>query len=479
MNRRSFLKTTASAAALAAFSPSLHAIVEPVWGPYRLSLAEWSFHNSLEKGKMTHLDFPMIARKEFGIDCIEVVDQFFADKANDVQYLKKYRTRADNEGVRVGLLMVDTNGRLGAASAEERQKAIDATKTWIEAGKYMNCLTVRINAYGEGTPDELRDRLVESCSPLADFAAARNMNLVIENHGELSSDPVWLTSLIKAVNKANFGTLPDFGNFPDTTNKYDAVEMMMPHAKAVSAKAMKFTAGGLVEETDFFKMMRIVRDGGYHGYVGIETEVGTAEEEHEAIRATRDLLLWVHGEESKCKPVFNEKNLYGWIKMEGGDWTIENGVLTGRNGQNWSTDPAKSGSWLRTRDEHSDFRLELQYKINQGGNSGVFFRSALEKNPAFTGFEVQIYDSPGTPPTKTGPGSLYDFAAPTKNNIRPAGQWNTMTLNANGDKVRVEINHEKVLEATVNRARRGYIGLQNHDSNSVVQFRNIRIEDLS
>ena len=421
----------------------------------------------------------MIARKEFGIACIEVVDQFFADKANDVEYMKAYRTRAGNEGVRVGLLMLDTNGRLGAASTEERQKAVDATKKWIEAAMYMNCLTVRINARGDGTPEELLNRLVESCSPLADFAEERKLNLVIENHGELSSDPVWLTNLVKAVNKPNFGTLPDFGNFPDTTNRYDAVEMMMPYAKAVSAKAIKFTTGGLVEETDFFKMMRIVRDGGYHGYVGIETEVGTAEEEIEAVRTTRDLLNWVHGEESKCKPIFNEKNLYGWIKMEGGDWTIEDGVLVGRNGLNWSTDPAKSGSWLRSREEHADFRLELQYKINQGGNSGVFFRSALEKNPAFTGFEVQIYDAPGTPPSKTGPGSLYDFAAPTKNNIRPAGQWNTMTLSAIGDKVRVEINHEKILDTTINRAKRGFIGLQNHDSTSIVQFRNIRLEDIS
>jgi hypothetical protein len=302
--------------------------------------------------------------------------------------------------------------------------------------------------------------------------------VVIENHGNLSSDPAWLVSVMKAVNKPNFGTLPDFGNFPDEINRYDAVEALMPYAKAVSAKSEKFSDYGMVTDTDFFRMMRIVRDAGYHGYVGIESSPGKAEAEYDAVRNTRNVLNWVREEQIKCKPIFNGKDLKGWTKIEGGEWLVENGVLAGRNGVNWSTNPEKTGSWLSTEKQYSNFRLELQFAINQGGNSGVFFRSSHKKNPAFTGYEMQIHDSHGRPPSKGGPGSLYAVAAPEKNLIRPAGQWNSATITAQGNKIRVEMNGEKILETEQSRSSRGYVGLQNHDDKSVIRFKNIRLEEL-
>jgi hypothetical protein len=272
--------------------------------------------------------------------------------------------------------------------------------------------------------------------------------------------------------------LPDFGNFPSEVNRYDAVEMFMPYAKAVSAKSMRFTPEGLVEETDYFRIMRIVRDGGYNGYVGVESSPGSQGEEAAAIRKTRDLLIKIRDQQKRCKPVFNGRNLDGWAEIEGGEWMVENGVLTGRNGRNWSTNPEKTGSWLSTKKEYGDFRLELQYSINERGNSGVFFRSSHEKNPAFTGYEMQIHDGAGRPPTKTGPSSIYDTVAPTKNLVRPAGQWNTAAIVARGPKIEIEMNGEKVLEAELTRSLKGYIGLQNHDDRSVVKFRNIRLEEL-
>ena len=138
----------------------------------------------------------------------------------------------------------------------------------------------------------------------------------------------------------------------------------------------------------------------------------------------------------------------------------------------------KAGSWLHTRKAYGDFRLELQYTVNERGNSGIFFRSALEKNPAFTGYEVQIYDAPGQPPSKTGPTSIYDTVAPTKNLVRPAGQWNTVTILARGPKIVVEMNGEQVMATELTRSRRGHIGLQNHDDRSVVKFRNLRLREL-
>jgi hypothetical protein len=304
------------------------------------------------------------------------------------------------------------------------------------------------------------------------------MNVAIENHGGPSSDPVWLTAVMKEVNRSNFGTLPDFGNFDDSVDRYDAVEAMMPFAKAVSAKAAQFTPEGLVAETDFFRMMRIVRDGGYHGHVGIESGAATQEGEADAIRKTRDLLLRIAAEHARCRPIFNGRDLDGWTQIQGGEWTVENGVLVGRNGQGWTTNPEVSGSWLRTNREYGDFRLELQYAINARGNSGVLFRSGLEKNPSFTGYELQIFDGHGRAPDARGPSSIYQVAAPSQNLVRPADQWNTVTILARGPQIIVEMNGQRVIETQHDRSLRGYIGLQNHDARSVVQFRNIRVEEL-
>lgn len=478
MDRRTFLKTTTAAAGAFAFMPS-HTIGAPAREqPFKISLAQWSLNRTLKAGKARNIDFPLIARRDFGIDAIEFVDQFFADKASDKAYLTDLKKRADAEGVYCHLIMIDTTGPLGAAEKSARDTAVEKTFAWIDAAKFLGCRLIRVNAHGDGNADELRDRVAESCARLADRAAQAGLSVAIENHGKLSSDPDWLISLIKAVGKDNFGILPDFGNFPPETNRYDAVETFMPYAKAVSAKATRFSDYGMVTDTDFFRMMRIVRDGGYYGYVGIESSVEKMEEEYDAVRHTRDVLAWIREEQGKCNSIFNGKNLDGWKKIEGGDWTIEDGILIGTNGVNWSTNPEKTGSWLSTQKQYKDFRLELQFNINSGGNSGVFIRSSHERNPAFTGFEMQIYDASGQPPTRTGPGSLYDFAAPEKNLFRPAGQWNSATIVAQGKKIRLEMNGERILETEQDRTLKGYIGLQNHDSKTQVRFKNIRLEEL-
>ena len=481
MNRRTFLALSAGAAAglCRRWGGRSAAYAQAEATPFRISLAEWSLHRALRAGKLTNLDFPRVAKQEFGIDCVEFVDQFFADKAKDMDYLEDLKTRADGEGVALGLIMLDTTGSLGARSDKARAGAVEKTCAWIDAAAFLGCHAIRVNARGGGTPDELRGRMIESCSQLADYAAERDINVTIENHGGPSSDPAWLVSVMEGVNKPNFGTLPDFGNFPAEVDRYDAVEAFMPYAKAVSAKASRFTAGGLVEETDFYRMMRIVRDGGYTGYVGIESAPPSAELEADAIRMTRDLLRRIRDQQRRCRPIFNGKDLEGWVVVEGGEWTVEDGVLVGRNGRNWSTNSDVTGSWLRTAREYGDFRLELQYTISEESNSGVFFRSAADKNPAFTGYEMQIFDAPGTAPSKQGTSGIYDVVAPSENRVRRAGQWNTVTIIAKGRQIAIEMNGARVVDAELDRSMRGYIGLQNHDERAVVRFRNIRIEDLS
>jgi len=480
MKRRTFLALsagTAGALALRPFDVGAAGDAAPE-DPFKISLAEWSLVKTIRADKMTNLDFPRVAKQEFGIDCIEFVDQFFSDKAADMAYLRELKQRAEDEGVTMGLIMIDTNGPLGATRQGQRDRAVEKAYAWIDAAKFLGCHTVRVNARGDKDPGVLRDCVAESCARLADYAAERDINVAIENHGGPSSDPPWLVSVIEQVDKPNFGILPDFGNFPAEVDRYDAVEAFMPYAKAVSAKSGSFTPEGLVAETDYFRMMRIVRDGGYTGHVGIESGAAEQEGEAKAILLTRDLLQRICGEQKRCTPVFNGRSLDGWEVVQGGEWAVEDGVLVGRNGRDWSTNPEKMGSWLRTADQYGDFRLELQYAISEGGNSGVFFRSALEKNPAFTGYEMQIHDSPGQPPSKGGPSSIYDVVAPTKNLVRPAGQWNTVTIIAQGPHVAIEMNGERVIDTELTRSARGYVGLQNHDERAVVRFRNIRLEDL-
>lgn len=478
MHRRTFLALSTAAALCHVTGGRIRTAAAQTQSPFKISLAEWSLNQTIRARKLSNLDFPRVAREVYEIDCVELVDQFFANKLNDKTYMADLKKAAGDAGVAIGLLMLDTNGPLGTNIDPQRKKAIEKTRAWLDVAAFLGCKTVRVNARGNGTPDELRELVADSCSTLADYAAERNLNLVIENHGGPSSDPEWLTSVMKAVNKPNFGTLPDFGNFPPEIDRYDAVEAFMPYAKAVSAKAIGFTPEGECAETDYGRMMRIVRDGGYAGYLGIESEPHGQENEADAILKTRNLLRAVMAQQENVQPIFNGRNIEGWTAVGGGDWAVENGVLIARNGKNWSTDPEKSGSWLRTNEQYGDFRLELQYAINKGGNSGVFFRSAEQKNPAFTGYEMQIVDFAGKEPSKGGAGAIYDVVAPSKNRVRPAGRFNTVTIVAQAKHITIEMNGEKVLDTELDRSEKGYIGLQNHDDHSEASFKNIRIQRL-
>jgi hypothetical protein len=181
------------------------------------------------------------------------------------------------------------------------------------------------------------------------------------------------------------------------------------------------------------------------------------------------------GNKEQGKALFDGRDIAGWVVMYGGEWTVEDGVLVGRNGKDWSTNPEKSGSWLRTGKQYSDFILELDYAINDGGNSGIFIRSALEKNPAFTGHEMQITADYGGQPSKGSAGSLYAVIAASKNMSKPAGEWNHVRITTKGRNIQITWNGEQTVDYETDRLTTGYIGLQNHDAKSVVKFRNIRI----
>ena len=178
---------------------------------------------------------------------------------------------------------------------------------------------------------------------------------------------------------------------------------------------------------------------------------------------------------AETEVLFNGRDLSNWVVMHDGEWKVEDGVLVGRNGTNWSTNPEKSGSWLRTQKQYKDFVLEFEYSISPRGNSGVFFRSDTAKNPAFTGYELQITDDHGRNPSKGSTGALYDVVAASKNMSKPSGEWNRVRIEARGPAIKVWLNGEQVVEHQGTRRASGYIGLQNHDNRTTVKFRNIQV----
>ena len=177
------------------------------------------------------------------------------------------------------------------------------------------------------------------------------------------------------------------------------------------------------------------------------------------------------------KELFNGRDLTGWVALHGGEWKVEGGAIVGRNGTNWTTNPEKSGSWLRTEKQYRDFVLELEFAINDKGNAGVFIRSAVEKNPAFSGHEMQILDDHGREPKKSTTGALYDVVAATKNMSRPAGEWNKARITCKGKRIQINLNGEDIIDYETDRLTRGYLGLQNHDAHAVIKFRNIRVTE--
>lgn len=311
LNRRSFLQhaTMATGAAVAAataggLSPSVLAdgpAPKPESKLFRISLAEWSLHKALFAGQMDHLDFPRVARMDYGLYGIELVNQFFKDKARDRKYLAAFRQRADDLNVRCLLIMIDGEGALGDPDEKKRLKAVENHHRWVEAAKYFNCHSIRVNAEtnGVGSPEDQMKRAADGLRRLSLFAKDLGLGVIVENHGHLSSNGAWLASVMREVGMANCGTLPDFGNFAisdkETYDRYRGVQEMMPYAKAVSAKSHDFDQLGNESHTDYRRMMRIVLDSGYRGWVGIEYE-GDKLSEPEGILHTKWLLERIQGE---------------------------------------------------------------------------------------------------------------------------------------------------------------------------------------
>jgi L-ribulose-5-phosphate 3-epimerase len=300
MKRRSFIRNSALGITALAVNPLIARTTYQK--SLQISLAQWSLHRSFNDGILDPVDFASIAMEKYQIEAVEFVNGFYLDKANDEKFWNHMNARSGEAGVKNLVLMVDDEGDMGAASEKVRLKSVENHYKWVNAAKLLGCRTMRVNAFGDRDRDIYKACIKETMSKLADYAAQSDINIVIENHGLFSSDASLIAEIIREVNRPNFGSFPDFGNWclsakwgstqGDCSKEYDryqGVAELLPYAKAVSAKSYNFNAEGEDTTIDYFRMMKIVKESDYNGYIGIEYE-GTELGEHEGILNTKELM---------------------------------------------------------------------------------------------------------------------------------------------------------------------------------------------
>jgi len=287
---------------------------------FNISLAQWSLHKSffgeglsswenfgklwdehpdkVLQGVLNPVDFPTIAKRDFGINAVEYVNVFYYSKKNDLQFWKDLRKQCDDQGVKSLMIMCDREGNLGDTDEAARTQAVENHYGWVDAAKILGCHSIRVNAAGNGTAEEVKAAAIDGLGRLTAYGQDNGINVIVENHGGYSSDGQWLSSVIAEVASDYCGTLPDFGNFCvegghgnciREYDRYQGVKELMPFAKGVSAKSHDFDEEGNETHTDYERMMKIVKDAGFTGYVGVEYE-GDVLSEADGIKATKKLL---------------------------------------------------------------------------------------------------------------------------------------------------------------------------------------------
>lgn len=287
-------------------SPLLAAMNNADTPLFRISLAQWSLHKLLFANEIDNLDFASEARS-MGFDAIEYVNAFFKDKAEDRSYLRQMNARASDSGVTQLLIMCDGEGALGDADEQARTQSVENHKKWVHAAKTLGCHSIRVNAASSGSYEEQQKLAADGLRRLTEFAEPYGINVIVENHGGYSSNGAWLSGVMKQVDHPMCGTLPDFGNFcmdwsrsgePDAWyDRYKGTGELMPFAKAVSAKSHEFDADGNETGTDYRRMMQVVLDSGYRGWVGVEYE-GSKHAPRDGSKLTRKLLETIRDEMS-------------------------------------------------------------------------------------------------------------------------------------------------------------------------------------
>jgi sugar phosphate isomerase/epimerase len=250
-----------------------------------LSLAAWSLHRAFEAGEIDQIGMVKLAGK-LGFAGFELLNTFFPVPTE--LYLRELLSVAEDAGQELVLIMCDDEGDLAAEDRSERIQAARNHRRWVDVAVRLGCGAIRVDVGVEhevGQPT--LDHAAEALGALLEYASGE-VKVLIENHGGVSSDPAWVVALIDRVGDTNLGTLPDFGNF-GSFDRYDGVAALIPFAGGLSAKCYDFDERGEETTIDFQRIVRIARDGGYRGFIGVEYE-GVRLPEEDGVVAAKRLL---------------------------------------------------------------------------------------------------------------------------------------------------------------------------------------------
>ena len=229
-----------------------------------ISLAQWALVDEVNSGKWKTLDFPKIARQDFGLDGIEFVNTLFEVPTQG--YLNQLKKNAEDNGVTMVLIMVDDEGDGCSASHSDRVQFGINHRKWIDIAHYLGCHAIRTNCRGpkEFDREEALKWSVETYQMLLEYAVQAKIKVLIENHGGVSNDADWMVSLFNTVNNLYFGSYPDWRGPSASFDNVGYLTKMLPYAYGMSYRNQP------TEELSA-KMIKLVKDSGYRGWYGIES----------------------------------------------------------------------------------------------------------------------------------------------------------------------------------------------------------------
>lgn len=268
ITRRNFFEKSMAVGATGVLAPSLLSSVLPAPTPRMIkddiSLAQWALVEEIRSGKWKTLDFPSVARKDFGLNGIELVNLLFEVPLEG--YLRQLKKNAEDNNVTMVLIMVSNEGDGCSATKEERKQFVINHRKWIDIAQYLGCIAIRTDCRGpkDINKDDALKYSVEAYNMLLEYAIPAKISVLIENHGGISNDAKWMTSLMKEVNNLYFGTLPDWREPSDDFDNVDYLAKMLPFAGGMSYRNQP-------TEEQTAKMIMMSKDAGYRGWYGIES----------------------------------------------------------------------------------------------------------------------------------------------------------------------------------------------------------------
>lgn len=267
-SRREFIEKSAMLSAAGLVTPAWYKNTQPMTTPRMtyddISLAQWALVDEIREGKWKNIDFPRIAREDFGLNGIEFVNTLF--EVPTANYLAQLKQNAEDYEVTMVLIMVDAEGDGCEPTSKMRKQFEINHRKWIDIAHYLDCHSIRTNCRGPKNVDkkEALKWAAESYNMLLDYAIQAKVSVVIENHGGVSNDPDWMAELMNEVNNLYFGTYPDWRQPSDTFDNFNYLNKTLPWALGMSYRNQP-------TEDLTAKMIKLCRDSGYKGWYGIES----------------------------------------------------------------------------------------------------------------------------------------------------------------------------------------------------------------